>query len=509
MSKLRQVLKLYFMGMGTKSISNTTGVSRNTVKKYLVQARYINLTAETHMSLSDHELNDLFRNDVVMPMPETDRVKVLFSFFDNEGKQLRRRGITLLHLWYEYLQQHPDGFQQTSYYKYYGVWKKRTEPSMHMEHKSGDKMFIDFAGEKLRVVDPHTGEILSVEVFVAILGASQLTYVEAVMSQRVEDLVAACENALYYFGGSPKAIVPDNLKAAVIKTNKYEPRINENFEAFADHYDMAIIPARAYRPKDKALVEGAVKITYRRIYAMLGEQLHSGLRSLNDAISVHLEVHNNKKFQNRTYSRREQFDETEKATLQPLNNRRFELFSNAQLTVMKNSHIYLTVDKHYYSVPHNYVGKKVKLMYSNSKILIYYKYELIAEHERIKTPHAYTTEPSHMASQHRFQMEWSAEKFINEAQAIHTDVEFYIRQVLHRKPHPEQAYKSCQGILSYAKRLGRDRLIGACQRANEVGLYSYKAIENILKKGLDKQKDDEINLDMPTHSNIRGQEYYQ
>jgi transposase len=509
MSKLRQVLKHHFQGTGSKTIANTTGVSRNTVKKYLAQVHYLHLTSEAVQVMSDQQLHDLFRYEATLPLPDSDRLKTLFDFFDTAGKQLRRRGVTLLHLWHEYISLHPDGFQQTSYYKYYGVWKKRAEPSMHIEHKAGDKMYIDFAGEKIQYVDPHTGEILTAEVFVAILGASQLTYVEAVMSQRVEDLIMACENALHYFGGAPAAIVPDNLKAAVIKSNKYEPRINENFEAFADHYNMAVIPARAYKPKDKALVEGAVKISYRRIYAMMGTQLCTGLEELNTKIKEYLEAHNNKTMQGRNYSRRQHFEEVERHSLQPLAKMPFELFSHATLTVMKNGHICLTTDKHYYSVPYSHIGKKVRLMFSNSKVMIYYRYELIAEHKRIKSPHSFSTIAEHLASHHRHQLEWSSDKFIEDAAQIDPVVEYYIRQVLHRKPHPEQAYRSCQGILSYAKRVGKDRLVGACKRAHEVGTYSFKAIESILQKGLDNHSNELPITVMPLHDNIRGKDYYQ
>ena len=509
MSKLRQVLKYFFQGIGTKTISNTTGVSRNTVKKYLAQSRYMRLTPESVQALSDQQLHDLFRYEASLPLPDSNRLQTLFTFFDTSGKFLRKRGVTLLHLWHEYISLHPDGFQLTSYYKYYQVWKKRAEPSMHMEHKAGDKMYIDFAGEKMDYVDPHTGEILSAEVFVTLLGASQLTYVEAVGSQRVEDLIMACENALHYFGGAPCAIVPDNLKAAVVKTNKYEPRINENFEAFADHYNMSVVPARAYKPKDKALVEGAVKISYRRIYAMMGPQLCTGLEALNSRIREYLEAHNNKTMQGRNYSRRQQFEEMERQTLQPLAARRFELFSHATITVMKNGHVCLTNDKHYYSVPFGNIGKKVKMMYSNSKVLIYYRYELIAEHERIKSPHSFSTIKEHLASHHQHQLEWNADKFIQDAANIDPVVEYYIRQVLHLKPHPEQAYRSCQGILSYAKRVGKDRLVNACKRAHDVGTYNFKAIENILQKGLDKQMNDIASIAMPSHDNIRGKDYYQ
>ena len=310
-------------------------------------------------------------------------------------------------------------------------------------------------------------------------------------------------------GPSPSAVVPDNLKSAVTKSNRYEPVLNENFEAFADHYGMTVIPARAYKPKDKALVEGAVKIAYRRIYAKLKEEHYVGLEALNTAIQENQELHNNTAFQGRTYSRRQQFEEMEKASLQALPALRFELFKITYVTVMRNSHVHLSPDKHYYSVPHSHIGKKVKLFYSRSLVQVFYRYELLAQHDRIKSPHNYTTLVQHMPESHRAQMEWNPEKFLSQARTIHPDVELYIKQVLDKKAHPEQAYKACQGILSFAKRVGSGRLIKACQRAHEVGWYNYKTIESILQKGLDRELSENEAASMPSHTNIRGKQYYQ
>lgn len=288
MSKLRQVIKLHCQGQSKLQISATTSLSRNTVKKYIRVFSGLKTTWEQINQLPDKELDELFCKE-----PEAiidDRLLPLHDFLKLHEKRLRQRGVTLLRLWEEYHAQYPEGFSRTSFYDHYNLWKKRVHPSMHMAHKPGDKVFVDYTGEKLQVVDPDSGEVKTMEVFVAILGASQLTYVEAVESQRVEDFISCCENALHYFGGSPNAIVPDNLKSAVIKSNRYEPKLNENFEAFADYYGMAVLPARAYKPKDKALVEGAVKITYIRIFASLPDKLATSLEELNTRISALLAV---------------------------------------------------------------------------------------------------------------------------------------------------------------------------------------------------------------------------
>jgi transposase len=381
---------------------------------------------------------------------------------------------------------------------------------MRIEHKAGDKMYVDFAGDKLSIVDKQTGEIQQVEVFVAILGASQLTYVEAVMTQQKEDFIAACEGALHYYGGVPAAIVPDNLKSAVIKSSKYEPVLNETFADFADHYGTTILPARAHRPKDKALVENAVRIVYTRIYAKLRTTQYFTLDELNKAILTALEEHNQAMLSGRNYSRRQQFEEVERPALAPLPPLRYELKKQLFATVMKNGHVSLSADKHYYSVPYRYIGKKVKLMYSRSTVEIYYNYERIAIHKRTKSAYNYTTEKDHMASAHKFVSEWTPERFLSWASGIHEDVHLYILKILNRKQHPEQAYKSCVGILSFAKKVGNERLIKACQRALGYGIYNYKTIQTILEKNLDKCDAEEgSQIEMPLHENIRGEEYYQ
>jgi len=381
---------------------------------------------------------------------------------------------------------------------------------MRMEHKVGDKLYVDFAGDKLSIVDKQTGEIQSVEIFVAILGASQFTYVEAVMSQQKEDFIGACEGALLYYGGVPAAIVPDNLKSAVTKSSKYEPVLNDSFADFAQHYSTTILPARAYKPRDKALVENAVRIIYTRIYTKIRGNDYFTLEEINAAIRVALEEHNNTLLTGRNYSRRQQFEDVERVALAPLPPLRYELKKELYVTVMKNGHVSLNADKHYYSVPYRFIGKKVKLMYSRSVVEIFYCYERIAIHKRLKSPYNYTTDKDHLASAHRFVSDWTPERFLSWASGIHEDVHLYILKILDRKQHPEQAYKSCVGILSFAKKVGNERLTKACQRALGYGIYNYKTIQTILEKGMDKydEKEDNENLQMPQHDNIRGEHYY-
>jgi transposase len=508
MSKLRQIIKLYASHkQGTRTIRDMTGVSRSTIQRYIVQLRALRIPWDEILTLSDKELDDLFHAETEIPEPP-EREKELYALFPQVDKQLKQPGMTLYKLWKEYSDKTIDGFQSTGFYKHYRLWKGRSHPSLHMTHKAGDKMFVDFTGKRLEIIDVSTGEITTVEVFVAILGASQLTYVQALEKQDITDFILGCENALYYFGGSPAAIVPDNLKSAVTKPNRYEPTMNQNFEAFADHYGMVVLPARVYKPKDKSLVEGAVKIAYNRIFTNLQGQKFYSLAELNEAIMIHLENHNKAFFTGRTYSRLDQFNDIEKQVLQPLPFMRFEMRENVQVTVMKNGYVCLHRDKHYYSVPYKHLGKKVKIFFSKTTVEIYYKYESIANHLRSRVPYGYTTVPEHMATYNNEILEWNPQRFIDDANKIHTDVGYYISLVITKKPHPEQAYKSCMGILSFAKRVGNERLINACRRGHQYGAFNYKTIETILQKNLDQYDADDEIPPMPAHDNIRGEEYY-
>jgi transposase len=508
MSKIRQILRLHSQKRSKLQISQQTGVSRNTIKKYLKEFTQSQLSFAEINELSDKDLEDLF----VKPddKPINPKLEYLHSLFPTMDKELRKKGITRQLLWQDYKNKTPGGVGRSQFNHYFALWKKQVNPTMRIDHKAGDKLYVDFAGDKLQIIDKHTGEIQDVEVFVSILGASQLTYVEAVMSQQKEDFIAACEGALHYYGGVPLAIVPDNLKSAVTKSSKYEPVLNEVFADFAEHYNTTILPARAYKPRDKALVENAVRIIYTRIYAKIRSKQYYTLEELNHAIRIALEEHNGLLLTGKNYSRRQQFEEVERHTLLSLPELRYELKKQLFATVMKNGHVSLNVDKHYYSVPYRYIGRKVKLLYSRHSVEIFYNYERIALHKRLKSPYNYTTEKEHLASTHRFVSDWTPERFLSWADGIHEDVKLYILKILDRKQHPEQAYKSCVGVLGFAKKVGNDRLINACQRALGYGIYNYKTIQKILELGLDGQTDDEEeNLEMPQHDNIRGEQYYQ
>lgn len=509
MSKLKQIIRLRNEGIPLQTIARTIGISRNTVKKYLRIIEVREMQAEHLLSLEDHELDAMLED----PAPQDEqRLVTLSSFFPYMEKELNRTGVTRWLLWGEYISQHPDGFSYSRFCDHFKQYKLSRSSTMVMEHLPGDKLFIDFAGEKLNWTDPVTGFTEEAQVFIAILGYSQLTYVQAVATQRKEDLIAATENALHFLGGVPRAVVPDNLKSAVQKADKYEAEINNTFLDFANHYGFTVLPARSYKPRDKAHVERAVQLVYNRIYAPLRNQVFHSLTGINAAIAEHLAIHNNALFKQLPYSRSIRFQQDEKQALQPLPVERYQMKTIKDVTVMKNGHVQIWEDKHYYSVPYRYIGCKVRIIYSTTQVAVYYNKERIAFHGRNIKKFGHTTVREHMPSTHQFVSEWNPDRFMTWAAAISPEVRDYIGQILQSATYPEHAYRSCVGILSYEKKVGRERLIKAVQRAAYYGAFNYSMIKRILQSGLDSLalgEESGTGNKLPEHDNIRGAGFYQ
>lgn len=507
MSKVKQIIRLRENGVALQRIARSLDISRNTVKKYLRLIEVKGYENQKLLSMEDMALEQMLSGPSQVSEKRYQVLEELFPYF---AEELKRNGVTRWILWGEYKEKYPDGYSYAHFCYYLREWMRSREATMHFEHTAGDKMFIDFAGKKLQWVEHQTGIVHDVEVYVAILGYSQLTYVEAVTSQKKVDFIRATENALHYFKGVPQVLVPDNLKGAVHKANKYEAELNTDFRNFANHYHTTVLPARSFKPRDKALVENAVKVVYSRIYAPLRDRIFFSLRELNTAIAELLEAHNNKAFQKTAESRRERYLQVEKDKLMPLATDRYEMKSYKFATVMKNSHVHLSEDKHYYSIPYRFIGKKVKLVYSRNSLSVYYNKERIAFHKRDPKRFGYTTLREHLPSTHQFVSDWNPDKFLRWAAGIDPKVKQYIMMILERRSYPEQAYRSCVGILSQEKKVGRQRLISAIERAMQYGIYNYKIIDRILKGGLDRLKeDDEKQTSLPFHENIRGSQHYQ
>ena len=514
MPQIKQVLRCYAAGKGTKSIASLLDLSRTTVKKYINTFNQCGKSIEEVLAMEESDLLRLFNEkpDTRPPLPKSGRYLEAMERMPEYARMLRKKGMTKFKVYQHYLKEFPDGYRHSQFYRVLQTYLIQSAPIAHLEHKAGDRMYVDFAGDRLHIIDRETGEKVPVEVFVAILPCSQLTYVEAVLSQKKEDFIHACENAFYFYGGTPQVIVPDNLKAAVTHPNKYESELNEDFAAFADHYGCTALPARVRRPRDKALVEGAVKLIYRSIYPLVEENEYYDLEGLNAAIRVALEIHNNANMTGRNYSRREQYEEIERPCMGPLNPIRFEIKKRCIVTVHKNG--YVRLDKHFYSVPVELIGKKVHLHYDTTTVKIYYKYECVATHPIGAKPFGYTTNPDHLPKSQQNYLEWDPSTLLDQAEAIGEPVKEYFSRVIESRRYTEQAYKSCKGILALGKRVGEERLVKACRLGLVLQNYSYQAIEQILTN---RQEDVILDEEEPTndtaptipvHKNIRGKEYY-
>lgn len=506
MEKVREIVRLKELGnLSERAISRALKVSRPIIKQYLEEIEKAGLDFAAIKEMPDETLLEIVAGDCAS---RSKKYRILASQFPHFVKELKRTGVTLQLLWEEYREQHPDGYKYSQFCYHFQKWRDNADLSMHIEHKAGDKMFVDFTGKHLFLVDRETGEIRNVEVFVAVLGASQRTYVEATKTQKKHDWIEANQNAFHYFGGVTNAIVPDCLKSAVKKANKYEPDINPEYLDFARHYHTTILPARPARPKDKPLVEGAVKIVYAWIFARLRDRTFHHLEDLNTAIGELLEKYNNKAMQKIKLSRNELFNEIEKDALKPLPVEKYVKRHFKSVKAQFNYHVYLGEDEHYYSVPYRYKGKKINAFYTQNTIELFFENTRIAFHKRSTgIKNRYTTLKEHMPPNHQFVDGWCPQKFLNWAGNLGEHVEQVITHILARPQHPEQAYKVCLGILNLEKLYSKERLNKACQRAVEFQHYSYKAIKKILARKIEDCQLDIFQLPSD-HKNVRGKQYY-
>jgi transposase len=505
MNKVREIIRLKQQcHLSERAISRALNLSRPVISQYLIDIAHSGLSYDEIQLMDDDSLTEMLTGSNKKP----ERYLQLSEQFDYFAKELKRTGVTLQLLWHEYRAEHPDGYSYTQFCYHFQVWRSSSELTMHLDHKAGDKLFADFTGKKLSFIDRQTGEVKEAEVFVATLPASQLTYVEAVESQQKQDWLMVNQNAFHYFGGVPKAVVPDNLKSAIHKPNFYEPDINPEYSDFARHYQTVILPARPNHARDKAMVEGAVKIVYAWIFAALRNRLFYSLKDLNNAIAEQLEIYNAKPMQKLKISRRELFEQTEKTALGPLPQEKYTRKQFKQLKVQFNYHVQLREDMHYYSVPYRYRGKQVLVIFTESVVEIFSNNQRIAFHKRDRTANGYSTVKEHMPSHHKAYSEWNPQRLINWAQDVGCHVKAVIEHILAHRKHPEQGYRVCLGILSLAKKYDNKRLNKACQKAVYYQDYSLKGIENILKNRLEDYQQESFQL-LPDHSNIRGNQYYQ
>ncbi len=509
MRKIREVFRLSMQcQMKNREIARSCSISPVTVGKYLEKAGEAGLTYDQIAGMDDGALKRLMqggrRGAKQKKRPEPD-----WATIHRELRKKKKTGVTRQLLWEEYKESHPEGYELSQFCHLYNQWKKKLNVSMRQSHKAGEKLFVDYAGQTVPIVDRRTGEVRETQVFVAVLGASNYTYAEATWTQTLPDWIGSHIRALEYIGGVPQAIVPDNLKSGVTKACRYEPDLNAAYHDFAVHYDTAILPARVRRPKDKAKVEVGVQVVERWILARLRNRAFFSLSELNSSIAELLEKLNAKPFKKLPGSRQSWFETLEKSVLKSLPERPYVLAEWKKAKVNIDYHVELS--RHYYSVPYCLVHQHVEIRYSATTVEIFHQAKRVASHLRNDRTGGYSTHREHMPKSHQKYLEWTPSRIVRWAATMGETVKSVVETILSSWTYPEQAYRSCLGLLRLGRTYGKDRLEMACRRAVAIHGESYKSIRSILESGLDQVPLDETaEKQIPLfHQNIRGGGYYQ
>ncbi len=503
MVKFREILRLHELGYNQSEIARSCLVARATVQDYIRRAEAKDLNYQQLKQLSDSEARGLLGKG------KAKQGRAIESFdFERVHRELKRKGVTLALLWQEGLDR---GDWQCSYGNFcrrYNQWKRRHNLSMRQVYKGGDKLLVDYCGLTVEVVDPKTGEITEAQIFVACLGASNYTFAEATASQKLEEWIGSHSRALSFFGGVPERIVPDNLKSGVTSPCRYEPGINRSYQEWAEHYGVAVIPARPLKPRDKAKVEKAVQEVERQILAPLRHQRFSSFAQLNQAMKEKQEQLNSKQMKGYGLSRRELFEQVDRPQLKPLPQYPFVMASWKQAKVSVDYH--LEIDRHYYSVPYRFVGARVSVKLSRHLVEVFYENQRIAAHERARQPYRHTTLPEHMPPEHWAYKSQSKEKFLAWAARIGPQTTTQVEAIFARKTHEEQAFRALMGVQRLARQYSGQRLEAACKRANAFAMVGLRRIRSILESQLDEAP---IESELPAlvpieHDNLRGAGYY-
>ncbi len=503
MRKIREAVRLHASGMSTRKIAASLGVGQSTVSEYVKRVQLAGLTWPLPSDMTDAAL------EAALFQPTGGPTRLVENRPDWPAihRELRRPGVTLSLLWEEYRAVHPDGYGYSRFCELYRRWNRRLTPVMRQHHVAGERLFVDYAGTTLEVVDPATGEVREAQLFVAALGASNLTYAEASWSQGLSDWIGAHSRAFAWFGGGPAQGGSDNLKSGVTKACFYEPAVNRTYADMAEHYGTAVVPARPRKPRDKAKVEVAVQIAERWIVARLRNQRFFSLAELNAAIRVLLDRLNDRVTRHLGASRRDLFERIERAALRSLPAEPYVFSEWKQCTVGLDYHV--EVDKHYYSVPHSLLREKVWVRLTARTVEIFHHGKRVAVHVRSSPNRRHTTIADHMPASHRRYSEWSPERLKNWATKIGPNAATLVEVILRDRSHPEQGFRSCLGIMRLAKPHGPEALEAACERALLIGARSYSSVNSILKNNLHRSRPEPA-ADGPAirHGNIRGPGYF-
>jgi len=504
MKKIIEVLRLkYAARLSHEKIARACGLSKGAVGKYVSATQALGITWPLPDGVDQTRLEAL-----LFPARQPSSRLVEPDYFQMH-QALKRKGVTLQLLWAEYVAVHGEsGYRYSQYCHRYRQWQDHQKRSLRQVHLAGDKLFIDYCGPTVPIINRHTGEIREAQVFVSVLGASSYTYAEATYTQSLPDWIASHQRALAFYGGVPALLVPDNLKSAIDLADRYEPGINATYADMAAHYGTAVLPARPYKPKDKAKVEVAVQVVERWILARLRHYTFFSLAELNAAIKALLPALNERPFQGRTESRRDLFETIDRPALKPLPRDTYDYAEWRKAKPGIDYHI--AIDKRFYSVPHNLIGTTLDVRLTATTVEVLHKGQRVASHAR-HGQGRYSTDTAHMPKAHRAHRDWSPGRFLDWAKSIGPCTAQVIEQQLTGRPHPEHGYRSCLGLVKLARGYSKPRLEAACQRALAIHSASYRSVASILKQGLDQQPlpdDQSGQTELPLHTNVRGPGYY-
>jgi len=510
MSKIKEVLRLKYLNkLSNRQIETMTGVSRSSVSNYLKVRKTLEMELDELLGLSDGVLNDLFTKKT-SSLPVKKDLSQIHPNWAEIREELSKKGMTRQLLWEELKAKEPKLYSYSQFNRYYAAYLKKLNPSMRQVHYAGDKLFIDYSGLTMSIVNQESGEISKAQIFVSVLGASGYTFVHATATQSSKDFIASHIQAFAFYGAVPNILVPDNLKAAVISHKRGVVKLNESYEDMARHYGIAVEPARPYKPQDKSKVELGVKSIQRWILMKLRHHTFFSVDELNEQIGSLLDDYNNKVIKRLGKSRRELFMTLDKPMLHPLraNNYIFREFKRA--TVGIDYHIELEGSG--YSVPYQYLGRKVDVSYNNHSVLISLNAEVIAHHTRLHERYHDSTLVEHMPKSHQYQYEkWNPTRILTWANSIGTYTTALMESIMEKRSHPTRGYKSCMAILSFSKTYGNEALEKTAKVALEIQSYCVTSVESMLKTKSYLQYEEKAYVNNPCmnkHENLRGSEYY-
>ena len=498
MRKIREVLRLKADGFSDRQIAAAIGSARSTVQECVRRAREAGVSWPLPPSMDEAALHARMYRRVV-PLSRTPRPD--FAYLHEE---LRRRGVTRLLLWEEYKAAHPDGWQYSVFCDQYRRWLATQELVLRQEHAPGDKLFVDYAGQTVPITDRHTGATREAQIFVAVLGYSNYSYAEASLSQGAADWLGAHVRALSYFGGAPRAIVPDNLRSGVTKAHRYDPDLNRAYQDLAEHYELAILPARVRKPRDKAKVETGVLVVERWILARLRNRTFFSLGELNNAIRELLERLNTRPFKKIDGNRRSRFEEGERAALKALPARAYEFGEWRKAKVHPDYHI--EVARAYYSVPYRLIGQRLDVRLTAHGVEIFHQGTLVAAHARAQSRAQRSTRRAHRPEKHLAVIDQSIERLQERARVIGPATLEVLQHQASARKHPEETLRGAQGILRLAQDFTPARLEAACERALALRAYSYRAVRTLIQTPICQPSSPALDL---AHENVRGAKYFQ